>query len=391
MGRDKVLPDVQLALRPGIVEFGWGHPSGDLLPVADMQRAAGGALARAGVAVLSYGAPQGPGRLVEPLAARLGRVEGEALTPERLLITGGVSQGLDLLCTLLTQPGDSALVESPVYHLALRILRDHGLDLVPVASDAEGLRLDALEDALAQTRRRGRPARLLYLAPTFTNPTGRTLSPARRAGVARLAAAHDLLVVEDDVYRELWYDALPPPPIGSYGGSANVVRLGSFAKILAPGLRLGWMVADPALVQRCVRGGLLDSGGGVNHVTAHMVAEYMRLDLLDPHVAALRAVYRARRDTLAGALQRYLPPGCTFETPGGGYFIWVRLTEGLDAAALLPWAEAAGVSYLPGTLFHSDGGGRGHLRLSFSMLSPAEMGQGIERLGNVLRQAAARG
>lgn len=392
MPRETTLPDVQFVPRPGIIDFGWGHPAADLLPVADLRRAAVEALERDGAAALAYGAPRGPGRLVEPLATRLGRVEGDpggAPAPEHVLITGGVSQGLDLLCTLLTRPGDVALVESPVYHLAQRILRDHDLRLIPVASDQDGLRLDALDDALARARQGGAAARLLYTAPTFTNPTGRNLSVERRAGVARLAAESDLLVVEDDVYRELWYDAPPPPPIAGYGAPATVVRLGSFAKILAPGLRVGWMVADPALVRRAVRGGLLDSGGGVNHLTAHIVAAYMRLGLLDPHVAALRAAYRARRDILVKGLRTSLPPGCSFEAPGGGYFIWVRLPEGLDAAELLPRAEEAGVSYLPGALFHAGGGGREYLRLSFSMLSPAELLQGAERLGNVLRQDEA--
>lgn len=363
------LPDVQLLLRPGIVEFGWGHPAPTLLPAAELARAAALTLERDGPLALAYGAEQGPGRLIAQLCARLGRLEGRTPSPEQLLITGGVSQALDLLCTLFTRPGDIVLVEAPTYHLALRIFQDHGLELLPIASDAEGLCLNALTATLARLHVEGRAARLLYTVPTFNNPTGATLSAERRAMLAALAQASDLLVLEDDVYRELWYDAPPPPSIFNLARPGPVIRLGSFAKLLAPGLRLGWLLAAPEIVQRCVRGGLLDSGGGVNHFTAHVVASLLELELFDPHVAHLRAAYRARRDTLLAALTRFLPPDCTWTAPDGGFFVWVGLPAGTGSAALLLRAEAAGVAYLPGARFYAGGSGdEDRLRLSFALL-----------------------
>lgn len=384
-----VLPDTQLVLRPGCIDFGWGHPDSALLPVEDLRRAASHALRGGdGALALAYGAAQGPGRLIDLLRVRLGRLEGVPPAPQQMLITGGVSQALDLLCTLLTRPGDSVLVESPAYHLALRIFRDHGLRLWPVAADDDGLRLDALERTLTDVQREGKRARLLYTVPTFTNPTGRSLSAERRAALVQLAARHDLLILEDDAYRELWYDTPPPPPLTSYGAPTHVARMGSFAKILAPGLRLGWLQADAPVVQRCVDSGLLDSGGGVNHFTAHVVAEYLRRGLLDAHVERLRATYRARRDHLMAALQQ-LPAGCRVLPPGGGYFVWLRVPDGLDTTALLARAEEAGVSYVPGAPFQSDGDGQHHLRLAFSRLSPVEMDEGARRLAHVLRNAGA--
>lgn len=382
------LPDIQLVLRPGCIDFGWGHPDGDLLPVVDLQRAAVEALGRDGALALAYGAAQGPGRLIELLCERLGRLDGRASagampTPEQVLITAGISHGLDLVCQFCTAPGDIALVESPVYHLALKILRDHRLQLVPVPSDLDGLRVDALEETLARVRRAGRHVGLLYTVPTFSNPSGRTLSPERRAALVDVATRHDLLVVEDDVYRELWFDAPPPPPLASYG-AARIVRLGSFSKILAPGLRLGWLIADAALVNRCADSGVLDSGGGISHVTAHVVAEYLRQNLLDAHVAALRTAYRGRRDVLLSALERYLPPEWRVELPGGGFFAWLQGPEGADTSALLARAEEAGVSYVPGTAFHVDGGGHRYLRLAYTLLPPQEMEQGTQRLGQAL-------
>jgi len=391
----RMLPDIQLSRRGGVIEFGWGHPDLPLLPVAGMAEAAALALTRDGPHALAYGAEQGPGCLIEQLVTWLARREGVVPRPEQLFITGGVSQALDLLCTLLTRPGDVVLVESPVYHLALRIFRDHGLELAPVTGDADGLRVDALADALDALRRQGRLPRFLYTAPTFGNPTGATMPLARRQVLVALAQANGLTVLEDDVYRELWYDAPAPPSLYSLAPArqrglapdGGVIRLGSFSKILAPGLRLGWLLAAPDIVQRCVRSGMLDSGGGVNHFTAHVVAAFMALGLFDPHIEQLRGVYRQRRDALLAALTQYMPAAAAWQTPGGGFFVWVQLPEGCDSAALLPAAEAAGVAYVPGARFCADGGGARHVRLAFSLLRPDELAEGARRLGDVVRGA----
>jgi len=382
-----MLPDTQLFLRPGIIELGWGHPDPALLPVADLARAAELALRQAGSAALSYGAEQGPGQLLMSLAAWLSRCEGDAIKPDQLFITGGVSQGLDLLCTLLTRPGDAVLVQAPVYHLALRIFADHGLALVPVASDEQGLRADAMAAALDHLAEQGRRPRFLYTVPTWCNPTGVSLAAERRSALVALAERHGLLILEDDVYRELWYDAPSSPALGGLAPDM-VVRLGSFSKILAPGLRLGWLIAAPALVQRCMGCGLLDSGGGVNHFTAHVVAAYLELGLLDGHIEKLRKVYRGRRDALLAALAQHLPDGCRWQPPGGGFFAWVELPAGCDSTALLPTAEAAGVSYVPGARFYAGGdGGARYLRLAFSLLGAEELAEGARRLGAGLRAA----
>lgn len=379
----KMLPDVQYELRPGVIEFRWGHPDLALLPTTSMAQAAARALTQGGIAALSYGAEQGPGTLIAQVCAWLGRHEGTAPAAEQVYITAGVSQALDLLCTLWTQPRDIALVESPVYHLALRIFRDHGLDLRPVAADEQGVIPDALAAALANLHRQGRQPRFFYTVPTFGNPTAAVLPLGRRQAIAALAQKADLLILEDDVYRRLWYDAPPPPPLAALA-PANVVRLGSFSKVLAPGLRLGWLVAPAEIVRRCAGAGLNDSGGGVSHFTAHVVAAFMELGWLDPHIEELRAVYRQRRDALLAALAAELPPGCRCQTPAGGFFAWVRLPEGCDSAALLPAAEAAGLSYVPGARFFADGSGARYLRLAFSLLAPEELAEGARRLGRVL-------
>lgn len=385
MQSGEFLPDVQLFLRPGIVEFGWGHPDPALLPVADLARAAGQALAEGGWAPLAYGAEQGPGRLIEPLCAWLAGREGAvAPQPGQVFITGGVSQALDLLCTLLTRPGDPVLVEAPTYHLALRIFRDHGLVLIPVSSDPDGLRPDALAQAVADLRRQDRVPRFLYTTPTFGNPTGACLPPERRAAVVALARDVGFPILEDDVYRELWYDAPPPPPLAGLADGATVIRLGSFSKILAPGLRLGWLSAPAEIVQRCVRCGLVDSGGGLSHFAAHVVGAFIELGLLDEQIARLRSVYRERRDVLLAALAQHLGGMCEWVQPGGGFFIWLKLPAGADSRALLPRAEALGVSYVPGAPFYAGAGGARYLRLAFSLLPTDELIEGTQRLRRLL-------
>lgn len=379
------LTDIQLLLRPGIVEFGWGHPNPAVLPTSLMAEAAALALSRDGRDALAYGAEQGPGRLIDLVRTQLNG-DGHVPPAEQVMITGGISQALDMLCAQLSRPGDVVLVEAPTYHLAMRIFRDRGLRMVQVPSDGQGIQVEAAATLLDTLRSRGEHVAFLYLVPTFGNPTGVTLTMARREALARMAQAQQLTVIEDDAYGLLWYDAPPPATLYSLAPAGPIVRVGSFAKILAPGLRLGWMFADPALVQRCALSGLLDSGGGVNHFTAHIVAAFIELGHLTTHMDQLRATLRARRDTLLEALARYLPAGCTWHPSLGGFFIWIRLPAHINAAALLSVAEQAGVSYLPGTRFFAEEGGERYLRLSFSLLDPADLTEGARRLGAVLKQ-----
>ncbi|GAB4445911.1 MAG: PLP-dependent aminotransferase family protein [Chloroflexi bacterium OHK40] len=382
--------DTQLVLRPGIIEFGWGHPHPSALPTAAVAAAAASALTNHGADALAYGPEQGPGRLLAQIRARLGRIEGMPPPLAQLMVTGGTSQALDMLCGQLSQPGDVALVEAPTYHLALRIFRDRGLRLVAIPGNGQGLRVDAAEAVLRMLRARGERVAFLYLVPSFGNPSGATLAADRRSALVALAQREGLTVLEDDAYGELWYDAPPPPSLYHLAPGGPVVRLGSYAKVLAPGLRLGWMLAAPELVARCTGSGLLDSGGGVNHFTAMVVASLIEQGGLDAHLEALRAGLRARRDALLAALARYLPNTCTWNPVLGGYFVWVRLPQGFDAEALLPVAEQAGVAYLPGQRFFVGTGGQQYLRLSFSLLPIDQLEEGARRLGGLLKKAQER-
>lgn len=379
------LPNVQIVHLPGVIDLGWGHPDPALLPVEGLRLAATEALERHGAAALAYGSERGPGPLLRWLIGHLGATDGRAPAADEIIATGGVSHALDQACTLLTRPGDVVLVEEPTYHLAVRILREHPLELVPVGSDAGGLRPEAVAAALDTARRAGKSPRFLYTVPTFNNPTGISLGMERRRALIDLAVAERLLIVEDDAYRELAYDGLAPPSLWSLAPLGTVVRLGSFSKAVAPGLRLGFLTADAATIERFRGGGLLDSGGGINHFSANIAAAFCEAGRFVEQGGRLRAAYRARRDALAAALTEYLPDRCEWTLPGGGFFIWLRLPAGSDAGALLPRAITGGVGFAPGTRFHLAGGGANFARLAFGLYPAAELTEAARRLGDVLR------
>ena len=381
----ELLPSTQTQQRPGIIELSIGEPDPALLPVALVQAGAREVLQQYGAGALAYGEGAGPLPLRTELAARISMREGRAAGPDDVYVTAGNSQALDLALTVFTAPGDVVLVESPTYNLALGIMRDHAVRVHGVVMDDQGLDVDALETRLRELRAAGRPARLLYTIPTFHNPTGVCLSPQRCRRLLALAAEHELIVVEDDVYRELGYDHPAPPALWDLDEAAPVVRLGSFSKSLAPGLRVGWLTARPDLRRRFDAAGMLQSGGCVTQFAACVATAVLAGGGYDAHVARLRAAYTARRDALAAALRHHLPAGCRYTTPGGGFFLWVELPPGVRSRELLPVAESCGVSFVPGDGFFA-GGGDGHLRLSFCLYGEAELAEGGRRLGAALRR-----
>ncbi|GAB3807406.1 PLP-dependent aminotransferase family protein [Micromonospora zhanjiangensis] len=384
---------VQFRARPDVIDLGWGHPHPAALPTDAWATATAGALRRYGSAALSYGYAAGPGPLVEWLTERLGRVDAYRPEADQVFVTAGASQALDLLAGAVCRPGDAVLVDAPTYHLALRIVADHRVDLVAAPTDRDGLDPAGTAELVRSLRRRGRRVPMLYLVPTFNNPTGRSLPSDRRAGLVAMAEEAGLLVVEDDTYRELSYDGPAPASLFSTAATGTVARVGSFSKTVAPGLRLGWLTADAGLVAGLHRRGHVDSGGGVNHTTALTMAEFAADGGYDRHLSGILARYRRQRDALVTAVRRHLPDA-RFDVPGGGWFLWLR--SGADRVdlpgpdELLARAEAAGVSYLEGTWFYPGrAAGRDRIRLSFSRLDPAELAEGVRRLAGALTDGDA--
>jgi DNA-binding transcriptional MocR family regulator len=385
-----MLPTLQIVLRSGIVDLAWGHPSPDLLPVAALRQAVGEGLAKFKADALAYGADRGPAPLLHWVTRHISEREDCPVAAEEVLITGGNSQALMLLGSLVCVPGDVVLVESPTYHLAVRILRDLPLTLVPVPADDCGLNSEIVAAEVARLKREGQRVRMLYTVPTFHNPTGVSMGIERRRALVQLAENEGFVIIEDDVYRELSYDGPAPVSLWSLAPRGVVVRLGSFAKTLAPGLRLGWMTGGAELIDRIAGCGLLDSGGGVNHFTAMMVAVLCGAGKFEPHVAMLRAAYRERRDALLSVLHAELPAGCEVVHPAGGFFTWMRLPDSINTRALLPEAEKLGMSYLPGATFYLDHAPQNALRLAFSYYPPDQLQEAASRLADAVRAAVKR-
>jgi 2-aminoadipate transaminase len=367
--------------------FIYGHVDPALFPIERLQQASLEALGRFGVPALNYGVERGCGPLLEYLQAKLAQGEGLEIEKGNLMLTAGASGGIDALCRLLTEPGDVVLVEAPTYHEALAILRDYPVRIQAIAIDGEGIRVDELEDRVAQLHSSGEFPRFLYTLPTFQNPSSITQSQRRRTALLDIARRWRFQIIEDDVYRDLAYDGVPPPSIYALDAQDNgnsTMCLGSFSKILGPGLRLGWLVGPPATITRITSSGLFASGGGANPYAAFTTAVFCQNGWLEPHIHELVSAYRERRDVMLGALARCMPKDVGWTQPGGGFFVWLTLPEQLLARDVLVKARQQSISFLTGEPFFVGSGGKHHIRLPFSYIPPKEMEGGIATLGEII-------
>jgi len=368
---------LKLTEKPGIVSLAGGLPAADGFPVAAMAEATARVYRDSGREALQYAASEGYGPLREWIATRLA-AQGLDADPARILVTTGSQQGLDLVGKVMIDPGSRVAVESPTYLGALQAFNAYEPDFVAVDGDDQGPRPEGLAAVAG--------ARFIYLLPNFQNPSGRCLSDERRRALAAAAASAGLPIVEDNPYGDLWYDQPPPAPVSAHAGD-NALYLGSFSKVLAPGLRLGWMLAPRALFPKLLQAKQAADlhTPGFNQRIVH---EVVKDGFLEQHVPTIRARYAAHRDAMRAALEKHLPAGCRWQVPNGGMFFWVELPASLDATALLPAAVAAGVAYVPGAPFFADGGHANTLRLSFVTVPPEQIERGIALLGEVLKEAA---
>lgn len=362
--------------RPGIISLAGGLPAAEGFPVQAMAEACARVLRDNPREALQYAASEGFGPLRDWVAAEVNGM-GLNVDASQVLITTGSQQGLDLVGKVLVDPGCTVAVESPTYLGALQAFNPYEPDFVAVDGDDEGPLPAALQAA--------RGARFLYLLPNFQNPSGRCLSAERRLALAAQCAAQGLPVVEDNPYGDLWFDQPPPPPLAATLGD-QAVYLGSFSKVLAPGLRLGYVVAPKAMYPKLLQAKQAADlhTPGFNQRVVH---EVIKDGFLKQHVPTIRARYKAQRDAMRQALQDHLPPGCRTSVPAGGMFFWVELPAQLDATALLAKAVDAGVAYVPGSAFFARGGHANTLRLSFVTVSPERIAQGVAALGQVLHEA----
>ena len=379
---EALLPSLLISIPEGVIDLGWGHPSPRLHPTDMLRRATDIVLADGAPIPLQYGATQGYGPLLHSLAEFLSAQDSytSPVSPQELFLTAGASQAIDHTTTLFTQTGDTVFVEEPTYYLIQSIFEDHGLKVVGVPTDNDGLRMDALEAMLAD---RSVPApKMLYIIPTYQNPSGSVLPADRRSKLVELAQQHGFLVLADEVYNLLHYGKPPPPPIASFDTSEEgcVISLGSFSKILGPGLRTGWLQARPPLIQRFATAGLTISGGGLNHFTSTLVHAVLEQGMLQDNIAILRSTYGERVSAMSAAVRKHLGDAVDFTAPGGGYFFWLTFNDSTNTDALLRIAQEHGVNYRPGTAFSAQGAFTNAIRLAFALYEPDMLAEGIHRI-----------
>ncbi|MDB5881350.1 MAG: aminotransferase, class [Ramlibacter sp.] len=365
--------------RPGIISFAGGLPSPKTFPVEAFATACDTVLRRDGPAALQYAASEGYGPLREMVAAML----PWKVDPAQVLITTGSQQGLDLAAKVLVDTGSRILVETPTYLGALQAFAPMEPEVVSVASDDDGVLADDLDA-------KSRDARFLYLLPNFQNPTGRTMTEARRTALAQGAEQLRLPILEDNPYGDLWFDAPPPLPLAARNPD-GCLYLGSFSKVLAPGLRLGFLVAPAAVYPK-----LLQAKQAADlhspSFNQRMIVEVMQDGFLDRHVPTIRALYKSQRDAMLAALAKEMKGlDVQWNAPAGGMFLWARLPEGMDAVRLLPDAVEQGVAFVPGAAFYADAPDARTLRLSFVTASVQEIDIGVAALARTIAQQLRQG
>jgi 2-aminoadipate transaminase len=364
--------------------MGGGQPDPATLPREELADLAGELLASEdGAAALSYGEAAGYAGLRATLADKLRRWEGIEASPDEVLVTNGSNHGLAVTAMLFVNPGDTVIVEAPTFMGGLRPFRQLRARIEMVALDDDGLDTEALEQLLRRLNDEGAPAKLVYTIPNFHNPAGVSMPLERRRRLASLAETHNFVILEDDAYGELRFAGEPIPSIYSIARRGRVVRAATLSKILAAGLRVGYLTAPKEVIGRMSS---LKLDGGHSPFTARLADLYLK-KRHDQHVALLRDVYRRKRDALVRGIERgfsdapALKP--TYRLPDGGFFLWLRLPAGIDGQRVAQEAGDRGVAYVPGPMFFADGSGSEYIRLAWSMLSEED----LEEAGGLLSQA----
>lgn len=373
---------LKVAERPDIISFAGGLPAPELFPVAEVARAFEDVLAREGAAALQYSTTEGFLPLREWIAERLRR-SGTKTSPEQLLLTSGSQQGIDLVAKVLLDPGDRVVVENPTYLAAVQAFQGYQAELVPLPSDDDGADIGALEEIIRHSR-----PRLIYLVTDFHNPKGTSLSLPRRKLLVELAGRYGIPVLEDDPYGELRFSGTPLPALSALDTERVVIRLGTFSKTLAPGLRIGWIHGPTDLVRKFT---IAKQASDLHSATINQRAAARLLETFDydGNLAKLRTTYGARRTAMMRALESAMPGGSSWTRPDGGLFLWVRLPDGLTEMQLFEAGMARGVAVVPGSGFCVGAAEQRFVRLNYSNQTVEKIELGIARLGEAAHEALA--
>lgn len=393
MGSSIIRELLKYAEQPGIISFAGGLPAPEVFPLKEFRDACNTVLAEQGAQALQYSTTEGHLPLREMIARHATRYMVD-VTPDNILITSGSQQALDFVGRLFVNRGDYIVVESPTYLGALQAWNAYGAQYIPVPVDSDGMMVDQLEEAL----RKG--PKFIYVLPNFQNPSGVTMSLERRQKVIELADKYGVPIVEDDPYGQLRYEGEHIPSLvhldseyhGCDGGcySGNVIYLSTFSKLLAPGLRLAWVIAPEQVIRKLV---ITKQGADLHTASFNQYVAYEvgKGGFLDEHVKYIRAVYKERRDVMLEMMEEMFPPEVTWTRPAGGMFLWGIMPEHMDAAEVLKVALQRKVAFVPGEAFHATGGGKNTMRINFSYSNPDTIREGITRLGLTLKELLHEG
>ena len=373
----------KLTEEPGIISFAGGFPAPESFPVPLIEGLLQG-LFEEDYSGLQYGPTEGLEELRYEIALRM-RADGVDCTTDNILITNGSQQALDLICKVMLDPGDIVLVEQPGYIGGLNAIGNYQGSKIGIPMDEDGLRIDVLANRLKEMAAKDQHPKFIYTVTNFHNPTGVTLSTSRRQGLLQLAQEYDFLILEDNPYGLISFGQDALPHIKTMDDEGRVIYLGSFSKILTPGVRVGWVTASQPLIRQLT---IAKQGTDLCSSTLGMklVLESIRSGELEAHIESLRILYRRRRDLMLQALSTYMPAEVHWTRPSGGFFIWLRLPSYIDTKAMLPFAVSEEkVAYVSGKGFHVDGSGHNTIRLAYSEASETDIEEGIRRLAKAIR------
>jgi 2-aminoadipate transaminase len=367
--------------RADMISFSYGLADPSLFPRAELLAATAAVLKEDAAAALNYGPPSSG--LRDQIVQRL-RAQGIEAEDENILLSYGSGQILALLPRVFVDPGDVVIIEGPSFMGAVRHFSDSGARLVTVPTDADGMDVDALEQRLIDFQRQGVRPKFIYTIPTFHNPTGATMPLARRQKLVALAAQYGVVIVEDDAYGDLRFEGQPLPNLAMLDQEGWVIRISTFSKTLAPGVRMGWAYARPEIITRLAT---FRTEGSSGPFLTRVIAESCAEGRLEAHIEELIALYRHNCNVMLEAIAREFPAEVALLRPEGGFFVWCKLPAGMRATALLPLAEARGATFLPGTRCFATDEGDDAIRLAFSFLPAEQIQAGIARIGAAMREA----
>jgi 2-aminoadipate transaminase len=375
---------------PGLISLAAGYPAPDVFPWDDLQSITAQILAKHDGNTLQYGATRGYRPLIEHLLTHTLSARGISARFEDVIITSGSQQGLDLVGRVLIDPGDPVIVELPTYSGAIAAFHNLQAALVGVPQDAEGIEIAAVDRVAADLKEQGRPAKFIYVTPNFQNPAGLLMSARRRRELLEAARRHGLVILEDDPYGSIYFEDVTTfddtRPIKADDGEDRVIYLGSFSKILVPGLRVAWMVAPAAIAQKvelCKQAADISSGVFDQRIVHGALAG----GVIDRIAPGLRSHYQAKRTVMERALETHLGGTVKWTSPRGGFFLWIEV-PGADDRELFDRAIKEKVSFIPGSAFYVDGGGHQFARLAFSGITHEQIAQGIARLAAAIQRSA---